>query len=32
LACAIEQTPLPNAETVSFSSFSHSARYNYLTR
>ena len=31
-ACAIEQTPLPNAETVSFPSFSHSARYNYLTR
>ena len=30
--CAIEQTPLPNVETVSFPSFSHSARYNYLTR
>ena len=24
-SCAIEQTPLPNAETVSFPSFSHSA-------
>ena len=30
--CAIEQTPLPNVETVSFPSFSHSARCNYLTR
>ena len=30
--CAIEQTPLPNVETVSFPSFSHSTRCNYLTR